>query len=237
MKKLSITLAALAATAIAAHAQTTIASWAFEPDPFPVNPTNATLNLSITNASWPVSGSYAADNGGSGQLTAVHSNNNTIWSSPVGNGSSNALSADKWTTGDYFQFQFSTLSFSNIAISWSQARSGTGATNFSLRYSTDGSSFTSYTNYSVLVSTAPNSWTSASNNPIFNYSYYLSPITALDNQADVYLRLVSEQTSASGGTGRIDNVIITGVPEPSTYAMLALAGAGLGAHLIRRRRR
>lgn len=33
------------------------------------------------------------------------------------------------------------------------------------------------------------------------------------------------------------SVEIQGVPEPSTYAMLALGAAGLGAHMIRRRRR
>jgi hypothetical protein len=147
------------------------------------------------------------------------------------------LSANNWAIGDYFQFQFSTLSFSNIAITWSQARSSTGATNFSLGYSTNGSSFTTYTNYTVLVSASPNAWSSTSNNPIFILSYDLSSITAIDNQPDVYLRLVSEQTPAGSGTGRIDDITITGVPEPSTYAMLALAGAGFAGYVVRRRRR
>ena len=39
------------------------------------------------------------------------------------------------------------------------------------------------------------------------------------------------------GQFQVDNLTIETVPEPSTYALLALGAAGLGAHLIRRRRR
>ena len=41
--------------------------------------------------------------------------------------------------------------------------------------------------------------------------------------------------ATSPGGDAISNV--TAVPEPSTYALLAIGAAGLGAHLIRRRRR
>jgi PEP-CTERM motif len=59
----------------------------------------------------------------------------------------------------------------------------------------------------------------------------------LNDQANVFFRLVSDQTASSSGTGRIDDITVTGVPEPSTYAMLPLAGAGFAGYIIRRRRR
>jgi hypothetical protein len=43
------------------------------------------------------------------------------------------------------------------------------------------------------------------------------------------------QGSGAPGAPGIDNVSV--VPEPSTYALLGLGAAGLGAHLVRRRRR
>jgi hypothetical protein len=220
MKSILLTLTAIAATALSAQAQTTIANWTFEPDPLPTNVTNAAIG--------PFSPAV-----GSGSVTGLHASNNTAWSSPAGNGSSNSLSVNSWTSGDYFQFQFSTLTFSNIGMSWAQTRSGTGPTNFSLRYSTDGAEFTTFTNYSVALVT----WNSFSNNIASVFTADLSGITSIDNQAGVYFRLVSEQTAASGGTGRVDDITITGVPEPSTYAMLALAGAGFAGYVIRRRRR
>jgi hypothetical protein len=219
MKKAILTLSAIAATALAAQAQTTIANWTFEPDPVPTNVTNTAIG--------PFSATV-----GAGSVTGLHATNTTVWSSPVGNGSANSLSANNWAIGDYFQFQFSTLTFSNIAITWSHFRSSTGPADFSLRYSTDGSSFTTFTNYSP----STNTWSSTSNNLASVFTADLSTITSINDQADVYFRLVADSApSATSGTSRIDNITI--VPEPSTYAMLALAGAGCAGYVIRRRRR
>ena len=193
-----------------AHAQTNLAGWDFEPDP---------LATSLTNATF---GPLATDNGGTGTLTGVHAATNTVWSSPIGNGSSNALSANNWAIGDYFQFQASSLAYSNISLAWSQTRSSTGPTNWSLRYSTDGVSFTAFTNYSVAATT----WnaTNASQASVFTVS--LATVTALDNQANVYLRLVSEEATAPAGSARIDDVTITALPlatGPTIYAAASLS--------------
>jgi hypothetical protein len=225
MKNLLPTLAVLALTTLATRAQTIIASWDFEPDPLTVN---------LTNSTFPSSGSYSADNGGTGLLTAVHASNNTVWSSPAGNGSANSLSANRWTIGDYFQFQFSTLTLSNIGITWSQFRTSTGPANFSLSYSTNGSAFTTFTNYAP----ATNEWNSSTTNIASVFTADLTSINSIDNQADVYFRLVADSgPSSTAGASRIDDITISAVPEPSAYAMLALAGAGFAGYVIRRRRR
>ena len=210
----------------AASAQSNIvASWDFEPDPLP---------SILTSPTFPASGSFAADNGGTGSLIASHASNNTTWSSPSGNGSTNSLSANNWTIGDYFQFQFSTVALSNIAITWSQTRFSSGPSDFSLQYSTNGALFTVFTNYTVGVAT----WSSESNNLSSIFAADLASIVAIDNQPDVYLRLVAESApTATSGSTRIDDVTITAVPEPGTFSMLALAAVGVAAHVIRRRRR
>lgn len=223
MKK-TLFLALLLATA-SLQAQT-IAQWTFE------------TSVPALNDSATIDGIAAEV--GTGTASGVHASALTDWSNPVGNGSGESLSANNWTVGDYFQFRTSTAGFSNIAVSYDQVSSGTGPGEFTFAYSADGINFTQVGgSYIVLANTSPDNWSSTTPVATTSYDFDLSGVSALNNATDVYFRIINFSTVsaaggtvATGGTDRIDNFTVAAVPEPSTYALLALGGFGV---LLRRR--
>ena len=228
MKKtfLSTALLLLIAACAQVHAQT-IADWTFET----TEPTTA--------------GPVTADVG-TGTALGLHASGSAAYSSPTGNGSYSAWSSNNWSVGDYYQFEVSTLNYSNISLSFDQTSSNTGPGSFQLEYSTNGSTFTNIGSaYTVLANASPNTtWTNATYNSAYTLTPNVSSVSsALSNDATLYFRLVDAGTvSANGGaigtsgTDRVDNVDITGVaatPEPSAWALGAL---GIAAFAFLRRR-
>lgn len=214
-----ITASALVAMAACASAAT-LASWTFETVP----PTTA--------------GPIAADTGLNAASSFASSNTGGTFSNPVGNGSVESYSSNGWTVGEYFQFSTSTAGYTGVTISFDQMGSNTGPRDFKLQYSTDGTTFTDVTGGAYTVING--NWSTVTPNPLTSYSFNLSAITVLNNDASVFFRLTDTSTTAitggtvaAAGTGRVDNVTITAVPEPQAASLLGALGV-LG--LIRRRR-
>jgi hypothetical protein len=71
---------------------------------------------------------------------------------------------------------------------------------------------------------------------------YLNPTDSFRSD-EAFGFSISGGNPGAGGIGNYPNTIATSefsfqtIPEPSTYALLALSAAALGAHVIRRRRR
>ncbi len=222
MKNSKYLLAGIAAALFTAHsasAQTTLAKWTFE-----------TLTLSTANTNNPSDGwctNIAADIG-SGSFSAFHSRTATVaYSTPAGNGSAKSLSSNNWTNSpsDFYQFVVATTGYGSIAVSYDQVGSGTGPGNFNFQYSTDGINFITFSNY-TLPSTITG-WSSGTANPGSTFTFDLSSVTALENQPLVYFRVADASTTAinggtvgTGGTGRIDNVAVSGtVPGPASIVV------------------
>jgi hypothetical protein len=156
--------------------------------------------------------------------------NSTVWSTPVGNGSQRSLSANHWGAGDLYEFDVSTQGIAGILISFDQTSSGTGPKAFSLQYSVGA---TSGTAGSYLVGTT--SFGAGSSSTAVSFGFDLSAVTALDNQSLVKFSLVdTDTTTATGGTDRIDNFVVSGtaIPEPASLSLLTVAAA---AAMYRRR--
>jgi len=210
-----VALATLAVSGQRAQADLVLAGWTFETNP----PTTA--------------GPLIADIG-SGEAT---SNTGGTFSNPFGYGSAESWSSTNWNVGEYFQFSVSTLGLSNVRIDWAQTGSATGPRDFQLQYRVDGAEFANLLDYSLIAS----NW-NGSINTGHDFGFNLSSISAVNNAAAVDFRMVMRNTTSiggetvgGGGTGRIDNVFIRGVPEPSALLLLNACLAPLS--LVRRRRR
>ncbi|MBX3389395.1 MAG: PEP-CTERM sorting domain-containing protein [Phycisphaeraceae bacterium] len=232
MKISAFALAAVAGATIGASANAAVlTSWDFE---------NLLSTYSVTGAN---SGNIASTGGlFAGNASGTHASAATAYSSPVGNGSARSFSSNTWAIGDYYQFTSSTLGYQNITISWTQTSSNTGPRDFGLFWSTNGTTFTQIgSTLTVLANASPNpTWSSGTAQAIFNFGPTAGPAN-LDNQATVYFRLVNlSNISANGGsvgtggTDRVDDVVISGdaIPAPGSIALVGLAGLFAG----RRRR-
>ena len=172
-------------------------------------------------------------------LSGFHAASATTWSSPAGNGSTYSLSSNNWATGDYYQVSVATTGYSDISVSWDQTRSGTGPASFSLTMSTDGgANFTTLlASYNVvqagLAGTGTTTWNSVTNQTGFTTTTIVGISAA--NKGNILLRFNSLSTTAAAGTGRVDNISVTGavvpVPTPGAIALVGLAS------LVARRRR
>lgn len=190
-------------------------------------------------ASVPTTAGPHAAEVGTGSALGFHASTST-YSNPAGNGSTESFSSNTWAVGDYYEFTTNSTGYEGITVSFDQTGSNTGPRDFKIEYSIDGTTFTDFDTYSLPGPPAV-AWSTST--PVVpastSFFFDLSSIAALDNDSSIYFRLTNTSTTsinggtvASGGTGRVDNVVIATIPEPTTI----LLGA-LGFLAILRRRR
>jgi hypothetical protein len=163
-----------------------------------------------------IAGPHAPEQG-AGSARGFHAEPST-YSNPSGNGSAESFSSTNWEIGDFYEFQISTEGYQDISISFDQTSSNTGPKDFGIFYSTTGVGDFTDTGlmYTVLANAAPNpTWSSGSPHAEFSFAFDLSSISALDDQAAMFLRLVDLSTVSAnggvvqtGGTSRVDNFSI-----------------------------
>jgi autotransporter-associated beta strand protein len=101
--------------------------------------------------------------------------------------------------GRYVTFETSTLDYQNIQLTYATRGTSTGYDTQTWSYSTDGASFTDLPAITGRRSTT-----------FSGQTVDLSSIAALNNQANVYLRVTFSGATGGSGNNRIDNVQIVG---------------------------
>ena len=160
-----------------------------------------------------VAGAGAFNGGAAAGQAATGSN----WDSSIGDPGSAAT--------NYYQFVVKTAGFSQISISFDNQASASGPARVGVLYSNDGSNFAATT-------------TTLTGNAAFSAATIdLSAISAIDNQASITIRLYAFAGSsvdrtgrsgfASGGTFRIDNLVVLAKTVTASKTLLDYPAIGL----------
>lgn len=155
-----------------------------------------------------------AFNGGSATGQAATGSN---WENSAGDPGSAAT--------NYYQFVVNTAGFSQISITFDNQASASGPARVGVLYSTDGTNFTATT-------------TILTGNAAFSAATFdLSAIPAIDNQSSITIRLYAFAGSpvdrtgrsafASGGTFRIDNLMVLAKAVTASNTLLDYPAIGL----------
>ncbi len=147
--------------------------------------------------------------------------------------------------GKYIEFGLTAAAgtINMTGITFGVGRSSTGPRQWEWRSSVD-SYAAPITTYGTLNASVTNSL-GILTTPDANAGYIGNVLDlsggGFDNLTSVTFRLYAYNSEATAGTGGLQGPLTFSgasvVPEPSTYAMLALAGAGFAGYVIRRRRR
>ena len=163
--------------------------------------------------------------------SSVHASSSTKFTFPTGNGSSNGFSSDRWTTGDYFQFDLSSVGYRGLKLKFDQTASGTGPLRFKLSYSMDRVNFVDHQNYEIPKTSNAISWNLTNFNTTSTVNFDLSSLSQLANKTNLIFRLVQRDTLSmtngtvqTTGTCRVDNVEISGLPVDTNAPVLLMTG-------------
>jgi hypothetical protein len=208
----------------AAHAQALLTYFNFN-DSGVANGQDATAAALASDAPG-IQNSTITTNFGTGDVNvAAGSTLNQASGDGTGAGQSLSMADGSNNNGNWIQFSVSTVSFTDLALSFAARSTGTGFTGIELSYSTDGTTFTSFSTY-----------TSPQDSVFHLATFDLSSVTAIDNQSSVTLRLTFSGATTTAGSTNLDNIQVTAVPEPATVLGGLLGLAGLCFHQRRRLR-